>query len=126
MKRDTGVVLSILPVLWSLVAVANAEPAPRKLTGNRPQRVEPYDDGRVVLFPETAEFFGEEIRINPDNFCIAWWSKPSDYVAWEISVPRPGEYEVWLEWAIADDQAGNTFIISVGEQKLSGKIGKSG
>lgn len=126
MKRDISLVLSVVAVLVTLVEVTAAEPAPRKLTGNRPQRVELYDDGRVVLFPETAEFFGEEIRINPDNFCIAWWSQPSDYVAWEIKLAEPGEYEVWLEWAIADGQAGNAFVLSLGEQKLTGKIGKSG
>src|SRR4029077_17386765 len=91
-----------------------------------PQLFSPLDDGRVTLFPETAEFYGEEIRINPDNFCVAWWSKQADYVAWQFNLPTAAEYEVWLEWAIADDQAGNSFTIGVGEQKLSGKIAPSG
>ena len=103
-----------------------AETAPRKVEGNRPQATAPNDVGRIVLFPDAAEFFGEAIRINPDNACIAWWEKPADYVAWEIESPKAAEYDVWLEWAIADDLAGNGFRIRVGDASVTGKIGKTG
>lgn len=87
-----------------------AESAPGKNEHNRPLATAPNDVGRIVLFPDAAEFFGEAIRINPDNACIAWWEKAADYVAWEIESPKAAEYEVWLEWAIADDLAGNAFV----------------
>ena len=120
---------SILVLIASLVLVSPAsaaEPAIRKVEGNRPRATAPNDVGRIVLFPDAAGFFGEAIRINPDNACIAWWEKPADYVAWEIESPKAVEYEVWLEWAIADDLAGNGFRIRVGEASLTGKIGKTG
>lgn len=106
--------------------VSAAEPTPRKVEGNRPRPTQPRDDGRIVLVPDAAEFYGEAIRINPDNHCIAWWEKQADYVAWEVESPRGGEYEVWLEWAIADDLAGNGFRIRVGDATFTGTIGKTG
>jgi putative membrane-bound dehydrogenase-like protein len=126
MHRTLASILVLIASLALASPASAAEPAIRKVEGNRPRATVPNEIGRIVLFPDAAEFFGEAIRINPDNACIAWWEKPADYVAWEIESPKAVEYEVWLEWAIADDLAGNGFRIRVGEASLTGKIGKTG
>ena len=39
------------------------------------------------------------------------FSRDDDHVVWSIEVPKPGKYEVWLQWAQIDKYADNPFVI---------------
>ncbi len=49
-----------------------------------------------------------------------------DCIEWPLEVTTAGPYDVWLEWSVADDQAGQPFVLEVGDQKLSGTVAATG
>ena len=54
------------------------------------------------------------------------WFRDTDRVEWVVDVAKAGPYDVWLDWSIADDHAGNPFVFQIGDQSVTGKVAKSG
>jgi hypothetical protein len=59
---------------------------------------------------------------------LGWWNSQDDYCAWSFDVPAggAGEYRITLDYSCADDSAGNTAVIEVAGQSLTGRVESSG
>lgn len=106
--------------------VGQTESTRRQFPGNEPRPVRPDDDGSLWLSATTAEIYGKQIAFEPKYRNIGLWYGQEAYVSWPIRLARGGQYEVWLQWASADQAAGNRFLVQVGNQKLSGKVPGTG
>ena len=43
-----------------------------------------------------------------------------------MEIAKAGKYDVFLEWSVSDETAGNPFVFETGDKALKGKVGKSG
>ncbi|SMD41547.1 Predicted xylanase/chitin deacetylase [Aquiflexum balticum DSM 16537] len=94
-------------------------------TMNIPQLVRPSVDGQLRLTAENGRGIGPAIQYMPEWKAFGWFTS-NDSVVWEVDVPMDGNYEVWLDWSVSDEEAGKEFILTAGKEKLLGIVEKSG
>jgi len=91
----------------------------------RPETVHPADDGGLVLRASVGRAVGPRIAYMPDFEAFGWWTD-QDRAEWDLDVKEAGKYDVWLEWSVADDSAGNPYVFEVADGRLSGKVETTG
>lgn len=94
-------------------------------TMNIPELVRLSEEGQLRLSAEKGKAIGPAIKYMPEWKAFGWFTS-DDSVVWEVDVPLEGTYEVWLEWSVSDQEAGKEYILKAGEEKIQGKVGKSG
>ena len=94
-------------------------------TINRAELITADDKGVLHLWAENARAVGPEIKYMPEWKAFGWFTE-ADRVEWDVRVPRPGKYDVYLEWSVSDAEAGKPFILEAGNRKLRGTVGKTG
>jgi putative membrane-bound dehydrogenase-like protein len=109
-----------------LAFVAATGPPPKRVAGNRPERVRARADGVIVLRASSAEVFGDMLTFEAKYGNLGYWSAPNDRAAWTFDVPRAGRYAVWLDWACADGSAGQTLTLTAPSQRLEHKVAGTG
>lgn len=92
---------------------------------NIPGIVKPGPDNKVILTAENGKGIGPDIQYMPEWNAFGWFTG-KDRVEWDIDLPAAGEFEVWLEWSVSDEEAGKEFIISSGDEEITGIVDKSG
>jgi putative membrane-bound dehydrogenase-like protein len=113
--------------LADLVAYVSAHTnRPKALEGNHPQLVSPAADGSLRLAAETAEAYGPTLTYEPATSNLGSWHSAQDRAAWTFRVDRPGAYTVAMEWACADESAGNSFELRVAGRVLRGVVAGTG
>lgn len=99
---------------------------PKEVPGNHPTLVRPSEDGSVALTAETAEIYGNRLTYEPTLGNLGWWLRDDDRAAWTFEIDRPGQYEVWLDWACDDGSGGGSYAIEVGADRISGMVPGTG
>ncbi|MEP7110578.1 MAG: hypothetical protein ABI760_21475 [Ferruginibacter sp.] len=94
-------------------------------TVNRPTLVKAQADGSLWLTAESGKPVGPSIKYMPEWRAFGWFTA-ADMVEWDADVSNQGEYEVYLEWAVSDEEAGKEFLLEAGDSQLAGVVGKSG
>ncbi len=108
-----------------LAILTKGEIIPRRFLYDDVQPVKPAADGSIVLHAADAMSAGPKITYKPAWGAMAWFTD-KDQVSWPLNVSQAGVYDVWLEWAVAEDHAGNPFAFTVGDQRITGQTGKTG
>jgi putative heme-binding domain-containing protein len=103
-------------------------PAPKRkvFTGNQPEKVRPENDGSLRLKASSSEIFGRTLVFEKPYDNLGYWSSPDDRAVWTVEVPREGHYVVWLDWACADQAAGNTLELASGAERMTAKVPSTG
>ncbi|HSI75488.1 MAG TPA: polysaccharide deacetylase family protein [Lunatimonas sp.] len=92
---------------------------------NIPGIVRPTKDGTLNLTAETGKGIGPDIKYMPDWNAFGWFTG-KDRVEWDLALEKGGNYEVWMEWSVSDEESGKEFILMSGDQEITGKVAKSG
>jgi alpha-mannosidase len=112
--------LSLLAIGLDVSAYGD-ESKPRTLQGQNADEV-------IQLFAKQATIHGRTAYVRPRPFLgssdICTWTDPQDWVSWQLSLKRSGDYVVDLRYSCAEGSEGSTFEVSVGNAKLTGKIAK--
>lgn len=90
-----------------------------------PDVVRPDNDGNIYLNAEMGEGIGPDIEYMPEWKAFGWFTQ-ADRVEWEVASEKQGNYEVHLEWSVSDEEAGKSFALQVGDQQVTGKVGRTG
>lgn len=101
-------------------------PKRREFPNNKPEVIRLESDGGYWLLANKAEIYGSSLILEDKYGNLGYWNKEEDHAVWSLNVAKPGRYEVWLDWACADDTAGNSFVIQVGAQRLTGTVTTTG
>jgi hypothetical protein len=104
---------------------ASATP-PRRFAGNNPEPVVAGTDGALRLAASNAEIHGEGIVFETQYGNLGSWNGAEARAAWTVQVPATGVYDVWIQWACHDNEAGDTFRFQIGGQTLSAKVPGTG
>lgn len=94
-------------------------------TTNQAEVIRPSADGFLVLSAVKAKATGPNIKYMPEWAAFGWFNT-EDQTEWEVQPGKKGRYDVYLDWSVSDAESGKAFVFEVGEQKLTGKIGKTG
>ncbi len=100
---------------------------PKQFAGNNPAPVKADASGALRLLPQNAAIFGKTLVLEKQYGNLGHWSSADDQAVWTVLVPKAGTYAVEMEWACANESAGNTFILSAASWQLTAKAkGTSG
>jgi hypothetical protein len=91
---------------------------------NRQQLIK-EDDGTYRLTAAKAAGIGPEIKYMPEWKAFGWFTT-ADKTEWNVDIEKAGKYDVYLDWAVSDSEAGKAFVFTSGSKKIKGKIGKTG
>ncbi len=129
---EAALVLALfVGVAWGLTRLAEHQahrplrPAPDGLVSLRASQATLQGD--LSLQPVEKEMrtgpfayhFGRELKEERDNRKIVDWTSLDDCAQWQFQLDVPGVYQVEVELAVADEQAGSEYEIAVGEQILA-------
>jgi putative heme-binding domain-containing protein len=112
--------------LADLIAyLGTSAPPPKTFPGNRPAVVRPAG-GALALLASKGEIRGGEICFEEPFGNVGCWHGVEDSVTWGVQVERGGRYDVYLDYACADDSAGNAYVLEGTRPPLEGKVAGTG
>jgi putative membrane-bound dehydrogenase-like protein len=112
--------------LADLIAYLGASsPPPKQFPGNTPVVVRPAG-GALALLATNGEIRGGEICFEQPFRNVGFWHGIDDRVTWSVQTDREGEYDVYLDWACADQPAGNAYVLEGAQPSLRGKVPSTG
>lgn len=88
-------------------------------------KIYPRPDGTVRLEARTAQIHGRDLRVEKgdvDGGNLGSWTDRRAWAGWDFVAAKPGKYVVSLRYACEKGNEGSTFVVTVGDQKLQGKI----
>jgi len=94
-------------------------------TTNNPQKIKPEQDGSLLLKAEFGKGIGPKIAYMSEESAFGWFTA-LDKVEWEVQVNNLGKYDVYLDWAVSDNEAGKSFILKTKEYELRGIVSTTG
>src|SRR5262249_14073705 len=101
-------------------------PQMKAFEGNHPELVRPAADGALHLLSANCEVYGTTLILEKQYGNLGYWSSADDHAIWSVEVGRAGKYAGWLDWACADDSAGNAYVLQAGGQRLTGTVRGTG
>ncbi len=109
----------VMHVEFKDIEVCDDNPQPRL------EPVGPAADGSISLTATAGRGIGPQIKLMPESKAFGTWTD-ADQAEWLVEVPKAGVYDVFMEWSVADDSAGNPYTLNVSKQEVSGSVEKSG
>jgi putative membrane-bound dehydrogenase-like protein len=91
---------------------ANRAP-PKRFVGNTPAVVKAAD-GRLTLPAAAAEIHGDGIMFEQDFKNVGMWHGQHDRAEWQVALDQAGTFDVYLDYACADDSARNGLVVDGG------------
>jgi hypothetical protein len=86
-----------------------------------PQKIKQAQDGLLVLPVRHARLTGANLAYMPEWDALGFW-RDQDHAEWDVEVAKAGTYDVVMEWSVADEHAGNPFVVEAGTERLAGKV----
>ena len=99
---------------------------PKTLEGNHPETVVQAADGSLRLTAATAQVFGSTLTFETEFGNLGLWQSADDQAAWTLRIERPGTFTVSMEWACANESAGNHFQVRANDKVLPGTVDGTG
>ncbi len=76
---------------------------------SKPTLIRP-EKRELFLTSMNCSIYGSTLILETKYGNLGYWSSANDQAIWEVDVPKDGEYEVWIEWAL-NSSSGNRFIL---------------
>ncbi|MEO2016152.1 MAG: neutral/alkaline non-lysosomal ceramidase N-terminal domain-containing protein [Fuerstiella sp.] len=102
--------------------LASFESPPKRLPGNKPQTIEPDEDGFLLLTADAAEIRGGDITFETEFANIGYWHNEQDLATWKVRLTESGRYDIYIDAACATASAGNSFRIDGIAESVSATV----
>jgi putative membrane-bound dehydrogenase-like protein len=99
---------------------------PKQIEGNRPRVLAPNDNNIACLPASAAAIYGNDITFEIPFQNIGYWHGQQDHVVWQFAPQQEQDWDVYLDWACADDSAGNAFVLQTATMSLQGVVATTG
>jgi hypothetical protein len=93
-------------------AKSDASQAPQK-PAREPKRIKQGKNGSVVLQARDVVVHGTTVRYEPDKNTIGYWTKPKDWVSWELEITEPGTFTVEMFEACGRGSGGSHYTVEI-------------
>jgi len=115
-KQDTADLLAYLTA---------HEAVSKKLVGNAPAEIAVSDSS--LTLPATRCFiYGNDLTLEHQFQNIGYWHSEHDHVVWKVRLEQATEFDVYLDYACADDSAGNRLVIDGIDPAIHVKVAGTG
>jgi putative membrane-bound dehydrogenase-like protein len=94
--------------------LARGASRPKTIEGNHPQVIVQSGESPIRLPASAAEVFGPSLTFERELGNLGYWESEQDHAAWTFRVNKPATFTMSLEWACADESAGNELLLRVG------------
>jgi hypothetical protein len=74
-------------------------------------------NGSTLLKAEEARAIGPEIKYMPEWKAFGWFTE-ADKVEWDVHVTENGKYDVYLDWAVSDQEALKPFVLEASTRSV--------
>lgn len=114
--------------LADLVAyvIERREP-PKQFEGNQPQLVSAEKGARVLrLFASRAFVYGPTLVYEQGYGNLGFWQSEDDRGEWKMEVVAAGKYDVYLDWALANSPATNSYRLELGNAEIISNVESTG
>src|SRR5262249_6357642 len=106
---------------------ANMPALQRKvIAGNEPEVVRLGAENTLWLLASNCAIYGKTLIYEEQHNNLGNWHSEDDHAVWTVQAPKAGAYAVLLQWACAENFAGNTFVLEAGSERLTGKVQSTG
>jgi len=109
----------VMHVEFKDIEICEDEPQPKL------EPVRAAEDGSICLGAPAGRGVGPKVKLMPEWKAFGWWTD-ADQAEWLVEVPEAGAYDVFLEWSVADDSAGNPYVFEIGGQTVAGEVETTG
>jgi hypothetical protein len=89
---------------------------------HEPKRIKQGKDGSVVLQARDVVVHGKTVRYEPDKNTIGYWTKPDDWVSWELEIAHPETFTVEMFEACGRGSGGSHYTVEIADQKLTDQV----
>ena len=72
------------------------------------------------------ESLNPTLKLAADAGVLGWWSDTRDEAEWQVEVAQAGRYRVLVNFACADEAAGNEFELQIGSSRVTGRVPGTG
>ena len=98
-----------------LLAFLAQHTLPRKaFPNNQPRVVEQAEDTSLTLAAATSAVFGPSLVFEQRYRNLGYWSSAQDRAEWEFELTQGGEFDVWIDWALHDNNVGDRVRLEFG------------
>jgi hypothetical protein len=80
----------------------------------------------IELHAGTARKHGTSGRYDPHKRFLGSWTREDTWLEWEMTVPKPGKYEVEIVQACPPNEAGSEYTITIGKASIAGTVEATG
>jgi hypothetical protein len=105
--------------LADLIAyVQSARPPRKEFAFNRPEKILPTEDGRILALPATqASVHGPSLTFERRYLHLGTWKHVQDQAIWSFHCAQPGRYRVVVDFSCDRRSSGNTLALQIVGQK---------
>ena len=82
--------------------------------------------GSITLKASDAKLVGSNIQFEKDKDCVGYWVERDEYPSWQFKLERPGKFKISIDQACMNSDAGNEYIVVIGDKELHGKVAATG
>ncbi len=112
-----------IPAMADLIRYLRTSVPPHKeFPGNKPEYPFVRDDDSIRLLATNCRIYGPTLAFEQQYRNLGYWANAEDRAVWTIRVPKSGRYGVTLDYACADEVAGNRFLIQAAGQTIGGTV----
>lgn len=98
----------------------------KQLAGNTPAGTILANQSVHTLPAASAEIYGKAITFENDYQNVGYWHDTNDYVIWTVDIPTKGDYDIYFDWACANESAGNKYVLDIGSTTLQQEVAGTG
>ncbi len=95
------------------------------LSVNSPELIKEDANGELLLTAQKGKATGPAIKYMPEWLAFGWFGG-EDKVEWDIETVSGGDFEVYIEWSVSDEDAGKDFIVEAKDEAITGKVKSTG
>jgi hypothetical protein len=92
------------------------------------QRIQPGEDGVIVLPAAKAKVFGKQLQFEPlpHKNTVGYWVNADDYATWKIDLPVSGDYHVHILQGCGGGQGGSKIAVRIGDAAIETTVQETG
>lgn len=117
-------VQSFADLIAFLVGTTNQTPR-KEFKNNQPTKIIQAEDGSFTLPAAASEVFGPKIIFEQQYRNLGYWTSPEARAEWTGEVTNGGEFDVWMDWALAGDGQ-NTMVLRIAGEDVVFKVPSTG
>jgi putative membrane-bound dehydrogenase-like protein len=110
--------------LADLLAYITSAPPAKIFAGNKPETVRARPDGALSLRATNCRIYGDTLDFGEHFRNLGHWQSNSDRAVWAVDVPKAGNYDVWLDWTLPEEN--HLVRLEAGGASLIGTVTATG